>query len=390
MADYNLDDPIQLAKALISYPSVTPDASAAMDALQGWLERLGFTCQRFCFGDDKPVDNLYARLGELEPNLCFAGHLDVVPTGPLDAWSHDPWGGVIQDGILFGRGVVDMKGAVAAWVAALARLDLKAVTKSGSLSLLITGDEEGEAINGTVKLLQAIHEQGERISACVTGEPTSNERLGDTIKIGRRGSMHGWLCVHGRQGHTGYPHLAQNAAHDLVCLLAGLEGWKLDQGSAFFQPSTVAITRITVDNNATNIIPGEARAHFNIRFNDLHDCARLEQKIHDRLKRIVAGRRICYELEVRCSGDSFLTKVSADSFCVHLRDAIKHQTGISSEFSTAGGTSDSRFIKNYCNVVDFGLCGTRMHQIDEAAPVGEIELLARIYQEFIKRFMGYS
>ncbi len=389
---HNIGDACALTRALVRIPSVTPNASTAIDLLQSWLEKMGFTCWRYVFEEPNhaPVDNLYARRGNSAPNLCFAGHLDVVPTGNDDAWEHNPWEGKIVDGYLFGRGCVDMKGSIGAWVSALNSLNLDKMCQQGSLSLLITADEEGEAINGTKKLLQAIDQKNERLDACITGEPTCLQQLGDTIKIGRRGSINFWLEVFGVQGHVGYPHLADNAAHKMVQMLFDIQHWKLDSGNDSFDPSSLSISTINIDNLANNVIPASAKAHFNIRFNDIHTGKKLEQEVRKKLDKICSQftnqqTTTHYHLKTRISGESFLTKPNHLTTC--LEDSIFHQTRIKPCLSTSGGTSDSRFIKNYCPVVDFGLIGTTMHQANEAVLVSELHQLSLIFEDFIKRFL---
>jgi succinyl-diaminopimelate desuccinylase len=378
-------DPIALAAELIRRPSVTPKDEGALDILAARLEALGFTCHRLTFeetGTD-PVDNLYARWGDGAPNICFAGHTDVVPTGTVDSWSFDPFGAVLQDGVLCGRGAVDMKGAIAAFTAAAERFI--AARKSGftgSISYLITGDEEGVAINGTKKVLQWLAARGEKIDACIVGEPTSATELGDMIKIGRRGSMTGRLTVTGVQGHVAYPHLADNAAHRLVKLLHMLTEVPLDDGTEHFQASGLQVTTIDIGNPTTNVIPGTARATFNIRFNDLWTSAKLKQWVADRLSRADSP----YDLKWEISGESFLVPPGVVSDC--LTAAIGKVTGRTPELSTTGGTSDARFIHALCPVAEFGLVGQTMHKVDERVPVADIEQLAEIYVTFLDRFFG--
>ena len=373
-------DPIQLTRDLIRCPSVTPEEGGALDLLQAVLEGLGFACHRLKFSDagTPDIDNLYARLGDKGPNLCFAGHTDVVPTGPVESWSSDPFAGDIRDGELHGRGAADMKGAIACWIAAVARrLDKGPI--DGSISLLITGDEEGPAINGTVKMLQWLVDRNETLDACITGEPTNPDRLGDMMKIGRRGSLNAMLTVEGTQGHVAYPHLADNAAHRLTAMLAALIAEPLDAGSEHFQPSVLQITGIESGMEATNIIPGTARAAFNARFNDLHTSESLTAMLRARLDRAAGGA--AYDLEIKVSGESFYTPPGPLSDLVG--DAVEKVLGIRPELSTTGGTSDSRFIKDHCPVLDFGLVGQTMHKIDERVAVADIENLAAIYEAVI-------
>ncbi len=378
-------DPVALTQDLIRCPSVTPEEGGALDLLQGVLEGLGFTCHRLRFSDDgtPDVDNLYARLGEAKPNLCFAGHTDVVPPGPVEQWNSDPFSGEIRDGEVHGRGAADMKGAIACWIAAVARrLDKGPIV--GSISLLITGDEEGPAINGTAKMLHWLTEQNETLDACITGEPTNPETLGEMIKIGRRGSLNAMLTVAGVQGHVAYPHLADNAAHRLVAMLDALIAEPLDEGSEHFQPSVLQITGIESGMEATNIIPGSARAAFNARFNDLHTSETLTAMLRARLDRAASGA--AYTLDIKVSGESFYTPPGPLSDL--MSDAAEKVLGTRPELSTTGGTSDSRFIKDHCPVLDFGLVGQTMHKIDERVAVADIENLTAIYEAAIDSFFA--
>ena len=379
-------DPVTLAQDLIRCPSVTPAEGGALDLLHSVLEELGFDVTRLPFEEEgtAPIDNLYARFGTASPNLCFAGHTDVVPVGQADAWSVDPFAATIQDGMLIGRGASDMKGAIAAWVAAVSAA-LNEGGFAGSVSLLITGDEEGPAINGTRKMLAALAERGEQIDHCITGEPTNPAELGTMMKIGRRGSLNGYITVRGKQGHTGYPHLADNAAHRLSLMLADLVTWRIDEGSDHFEPSVLSITRIDVDNEATNVIPALATGRFNIRFNDLHTSADLIETLNARLA-AAAGAGVDFDLDVRVSGESFLTPPGLLSDL--LSDACKAVTGNVPELSTTGGTSDSRFIKDHCAVVDFGLVGKTMHQVDERVAVQDISDLSAIYAHVIRQYFS--
>ena len=378
-------DPVALTQDLIRCPSVTPEEGGALDLLQEVLEGLGFTCHRLRFSDagTPDVDNLYARLGDGAPNLCFAGHTDVVPPGPVESWSSDPFSGEIRDGVVQGRGAADMKGAIACWVAAVARrLDKGPI--DGSISLLITGDEEGPAINGTAKILHWLVERDETLDACITGEPTNPEVLGEMVKIGRRGSLNGLLTVEGIQGHVAYPHLADNAAHRLVAMLDALVAEPLDEGSEHFQPSVLQVTGIESGMEATNIIPGSARAAFNARFNDLHTSETLTAMLSKRLDKAAGGA--AYGLEIKVSGESFYTPPGPLSDLVG--DAVEKVLGTRPELSTTGGTSDSRFIKDHCPVLDFGLVGQTMHKIDERVAVTDIENLTAIYEAVIDGYFA--
>jgi succinyl-diaminopimelate desuccinylase len=371
-------DPAALAAALICRPSVTPKDEGALEIVATVLERLGFTCHRLVFGD---VHNLYARCGDDRPNLCFAGHTDVVPAGAAESWSFDPFAATLRDGALCGRGAVDMKGAIAAFIAAAERfLAERGRDFGGSISVLITGDEEGDAINGTRKVLEWLRARGEEIDACVVGEPTSAHFLGDMIKIGRRGSMTGRLTVHGVQGHTAYPHLADNAAHRLVAMLHALTTAELDGGSEHFQPSTLQVSTIDIDNPASNVIPASARAVFNIRFNDRWTSEKLRRWLAEKLD-AVGGR---YTLDISVSGESFL--VTPGTLSDRLTDAIRRVTGRTPELSTTGGTSDARFIQAYCPVAEFGLVGQTMHKVDERVDLADLSALSEIYYTFLSLF----
>lgn len=373
----NMADPVALAQALIRRPSVTPVDAGALDVAQEALERLGFTCRRLVFSEDgfADIDNLYARIGQRGPNFCFAGHTDVVPPGDPALWEHDPFGAEIVDGRLYGRGACDMKSAVAAFIAAAGRfLDARGRDFGGSISLLLTGDEEADAVNGTRKVLDWLARNGERLDACLVGEPTCTTVLGDVMKIGRRGSMTGYLKVTGTQGHVAYPALADNPLPRLVRMLDAITREPLDAGTEHFDPSSLQITTIDVGNRATNVIPAEGRAVFNIRFNDRHDSATLERWLRDRLDAVGED----YELQIRVSGESFLTPPGALSDAVAA--AIERTTGRRPAFDTGGGTSDARFIKDHCPVVEFGLVNRTIHKANEHVETADIERLSRIYQ----------
>jgi len=379
-------DPIALAQDLIRCPSVTPADAGALDVLQKALEGMGFACTRLPFqdpGTDR-VDNLYARLGMAGPNFCFAGHTDVVPVGDAAAWSVDPFGGEIIDGKLFGRGAADMKGAVAAFVGAVSAYLADTPRPAGSISLLITGDEEGPSINGTRKVLDRLREQGERIDACLVGEPTNPRTLGEMMKIGRRGSMNVTLTALGAQGHAAYPHMADNPLPRLAKALTLLAESPLDEGTPHFQPSTLAITSIDVGNPASNVIPAKGTAKFNIRYNDLHTPRGLEAHIRDVLEEVGGA----WDVAVQVSGDAFLTPPGPLSRIV--ADAVEAVTGRVPELSTSGGTSDARFIKDHCPVVEFGLVGASMHKVDEHAAVEDIRRLADIYRAVLTAFFAGS
>ena len=378
-------DPLALTRDLVRCPSVTPAEAGALDLLQASLEGLGFRCRRLKFSapGTPDVDNLYARCGNAAPNFCFAGHIDVVPVGDPAGWSVDPFGASIKGDVLYGRGASDMKGAIASFVAAAARvIAAKGADLAGSISLLITGDEEGPAINGTVKVLHWMAEHGERIDACLVGEPTNPQRLGDMIKIGRRGSLTGRLTVFGTQGHVGYPHLADNPIPRLMQMLSRIDAVELDRGNAHFQASNLEITTIDVGNPTTNIIPGQARATFNIRYNTEQTAAALEAWLRQSLD-AVGGR---YELAIEASSEPFLTPPGRLSELVSR--AIQATVGRTPELSTTGGTSDARFIKNYCPVVEFGLVGQTMHKVDERVRLADLTALAAIYERILKGWFG--
>lgn len=380
----DLIDAVDLARDLIRCPSVTPAEGGALDQLQQTLEGLGFDCHRLNFADTgtPDVDNLYARYGADGPNFCFAGHTDVVPTGPLEEWSAEPFAAEVRDGYLYGRGAVDMKSAIAAFVAATARVMDKGLL-AGSVSLLITGDEEGPAINGTRKMLDWLRARDERIDVCLVGEPTNPSQIGDMMKIGRRGSMNSILTVHGAQGHVAYPHLADNAAHRLVRMLAALTRDPLDEGNEHFQPSSLQITSIDIGNPTENVIPGTAEARFNIRFNDMHTSASLAEWLHQTLDAAASGPDR-YDLSIRVSGESFL--FPPGDFSELIGGSIEAVTGRRPELSTTGGTSDARFIKDYCPVAEFGLVSQTMHKVDERCSLDDIRTLTEIYETILSRF----
>jgi succinyl-diaminopimelate desuccinylase len=375
-------DPVELTRALIRCPSVTPIEGGALDLLQARLAELGFTCHRMTFSEagTEDVENLYARLGETGPNLCYAGHTDVVPPGDLTAWRVDPFSGEVVDGELFGRGAVDMKGAIAAFIAALSAFLHERGGFPGSISLLITGDEEAVSINGTRKVLRWLEGQGERLDACVVGEPTSNRQLGDMVKIGRRGSLNGRLKVFGTQGHTAYPQLADNPLHHLVKMLAPLVGEDLDKGSDHFPPSSLQITSIDVGNSATNVIPAAGLAAFNVRFNDHFDSTAVESWLRDRLNR--QGQ--AYELDIRVSGESFLCPPGPLSEL--LSQAVETVMGHKAELGTTGGTSDARFIKDHCPVAELGLLNATAHKVDERVPLADLIALRDIYRRVLEGY----
>jgi succinyl-diaminopimelate desuccinylase len=374
-------DALALAQALIRRPSVTPKDAGALDILEAILRELGFVTHRLPFGD---VDNLYARLGDGAPHFCFAGHTDVVPVG--DGWKADPFAAEVRDGILYGRGAADMKSAIAAFVSAVARIGKPQEKFKGSVSLLITGDEEGVAVNGTVKLLEWLKARGEKIDHCVVGEPTSVGHAGDTLKIGRRGSINFKIAVTGVQGHVGYPQKAKNPIPVLAELVTQLASHKLDKGNEHFDPSTLAFTNMDVGNEATNVIPGEARAAFNIRFNDKHTPESLTNWVTDKADRLAEESGCRIEISAKTSGVSFLT--APGKFTQLISDTVAGLTGQAPFFSTSGGTSDARFIKDVCPVVELGLAGATMHKADECVPVAEINALTDIYAAILSAYFA--
>ncbi|MFZ1990654.1 MAG: succinyl-diaminopimelate desuccinylase [Alphaproteobacteria bacterium] len=379
-----LIDPIELAQALIKRPSVTPADAGALDVLETALTPLGFKCIRLPFGEGaERIDNLYARIGTSAPHFSFAGHTDVVPPGDEAKWSSAPFAANLHDGRLYGRGAADMKGGIAAFAAAASRHIAKGAF-NGSISLLITGDEEGDSINGTEPMLRWLKANGEHIDHCVVGEPTNRNRLGDMAKIGRRGSFTVTIKSLGVQGHVAYPHLADNPLPRLVALLDRFSKAELDHGTEHFQPSNLEIVTIDTGNKASNVIPAEATARFNIRFNDRHTQAGLRHWVTDEILRFQAEFGGEFETTFQGNGEAFLTAPGA--FTDLICEAIAAETGTTPELSTSGGTSDARFIKDYAPVVEFGLVGDTMHKIDENVPVADIEALTRIYSRVL---VGY-
>ena len=374
-------DPVQFAADLIRCPSVTPADAGALDVLERALTDLGFACTRLPFEEDGTdrVDNLYARLGNEGPHICFAGHTDVVPVGAEADWQVDPFAGEIREQCLWGRGAADMKGAIAAFVAAIAAHLNVHGRPQGSISLLITGDEEGPSINGTRKMLGWLKEKGEIIDDCVVGEPTNPDALGDMIKIGRRGSVNGIVTVSGTQGHVAYPHLADNPVPQLAAMMTALSQAVLDEGTEHFQPSNLEVTSFDVGNATTNVIPAEATARFNIRYNDTWTAETVSAWIKEQLD--AAQGSAGYNLQLSHTGDCFLTE--PNDFVETLSAAVEEVTGRAPVLSTSGGTSDARFIKDVTRVVEFGLVGKTMHKVDERVPVDDIRQLATIYEKLL-------
>ncbi|WP_421578427.1 succinyl-diaminopimelate desuccinylase [Shinella sp. M31] len=389
-------DPIQNLATLIRCPSVTPAEGGALTALAAMLEPLGFTVERMVAAEPgmPDIENLYARIGTEGPHLMFAGHTDVVPVGDAAAWTHDPFAAEIANGEMFGRGAVDMKGGIACFVAAVARHIEKNGPPKGSVSFLITGDEEGPAVNGTIKLLQWAAERGERWDACLVGEPTNPDQLGDMIKIGRRGSVSGTITVHGVQGHAAYPHLADNAVRGIVTLTDALMYPPFDAGTESFQPSNLEVTTIDVGNRATNVVPGKATASFNIRFNDTWTADTVMGEIVRRLDAAAADEKLrpgraplSYDITwAERPSHVFLTR--NNGLIASMSGAVEAVTGRAPKLSTTGGTSDARFIKDYCPVLEFGLVGQTMHMVDERVAVADLETLTVIYETFIERWFG--
>jgi len=378
-------DPLSLSQNLIRCPSVTPLDEGALGVLETALSGLGFACQRLRFEDSETaaIDNLYARIGSLAPHLCFAGHTDVVPLGDEAQWTHAPFGAEVVGDVLYGRGAADMKTAIAAFASAVERHLAKGPLK-GSISFLITGDEEGIAINGTRKMLDWLSNNGQVLDHCIVGEPTSSATSGDTLKIGRRGSINFRVIVRGIQGHVGYPQRALNPIPILAALMNKLASEPLDSGTAHFEPSTLAFTSIDVGNDATNVIPAEAAARFNIRFNDLHTPDTLKLRIEAAAKDVAREMGGEISVVVQVSGVAFLT--APGPFTALLSKAVENVTGQAPIYSTTGGTSDARFIKDYCPVAELGLPGATMHKVDECMPVAEIYRLTDIYESVLDHY----
>lgn len=381
-------DPVALTQALVRCPSVTPTEGGALALIAEVLASEGFTIERPVFSapGTPDVENLYARIGREAPVFVIAGHTDVVPVGDAGAWTRDPFGGTISDGVLHGRGACDMKGGLAAMIAAALRFRRENPGAPGSIAFLVTGDEEGPAVNGTVKLLEWAHARGERFDHCLLGEPTNPATMSDMIKIGRRGSLTGRLTVHGKQGHVGYPHLAENPIRGMVRLLAALEASPLDTGTAHFDPSNLEVTTLDVGNPATNVVPAQARAVFNIRFNDVWTPDTLAAEIERRLRE-AAGNGVRYEIVFEpTNAVAFLTEPGP--FVAMVADAVEAETGRRPALSTTGGTSDARFIKSYCPVVEYGVVGQTMHQVDERVAVADLLTLESITRRLLQTYFA--
>ena len=377
---------LQLAKELIRFPSITPVDAGIMSFLEKKLKSLGFKTKILEFKEKntKPVKNLYARLGNKGPNFCYAGHLDVVPAGNLKDWTVNPFKPAIKKGHLIGRGANDMKSSIAAFVAAVSNFVLSNKKFKGSISFLITGDEEGVAINGTKKVVEYLRKKKEKIDFCLVGEPTNPNKLGEMIKIGRRGSMTGRLSVIGVQGHVAYPQRANNPSTALVQILKELKEIKFDKGTKDFQPTNLEITKININNSADNVIPGLANATFNIRFNNKHSSNSLKKKINKIIQKICKKNKSNFKMEYNVSGEAFLTKPNKTTFMV--RDTIKKITKINPVFSTTGGTSDARFIRKISPCLEFGLVGRTMHKIDEVVALTDLKKLTLIYLNILKNY----
>ncbi len=377
---------LQLAKELIRFPSVTPVDAGVMSFLEKKLKKLGFKTKILEFKEKntKPVKNLYARLGNKSPNFCYAGHLDVVPAGNLNDWTVNPFKPSIKNGHLIGRGANDMKSSIAAFVTAVSKFIQKNKKFNGSISLLITGDEEGVAINGTKKVVEYLKKKKEKINFCLVGEPTNPNKLGEMIKIGRRGSITGKLTVIGVQGHVAYPNRANNPSTALVQILKELKGIKFDKGTKDFQPTNLEITKINIDNSADNVIPGLAYASFNIRFNNKHSSNTLKSKINKIVKKICNKNKSKYKIEYNVSGEAFLTSPNETTYMI--QNTIKEITKIKPKLSTTGGTSDARFIRKISPCLEFGLVGKTMHKVDEVVALKDLKKLTLIYSNILENY----
>jgi len=375
---------LKLAKELMRFPSITPIDAGTMNFLARKLRSLGFKCKllEFKSKNSKPVKNLYARLGKARPNFCYAGHTDVVPPGKLSDWTVNPFKPAVKKNHLIGRGANDMKASVACFVAAVSKFKSKKF--KGSISLLITGDEEGIALNGTKKVVKYLKRKKEKINFCLVGEPTNPNKLGEMIKIGRRGSITGRLTVVGTQGHVAYPHIANNPSNAMVKILKKIKEVKLDKGTKNFQPSNLEITKINIDNHADNVIPGSANAVFNIRFNNKHSSSSLKKKLNAIFKSITKGEKCKFKVQYEVSGQAFLTKPNKTTYMI--QNIIKKITKIKPKLSTVGGTSDARFIRKIAPCLEFGLVGKTMHKIDESVPVSDLKKLTKIYLNILENY----
>ena len=379
---------LTLAKELIKFPSVTPKDAGAIRFLAKQLKKLGFNCKILEFKDknkkSKPIKNIYARLGKKGPNLCYAGHTDVVPPGNIKDWTVNPFKPTIKKNHLIGRGANDMKSSIACFVSAVEKFLKKRKKFNGSISLLITGDEEGFAINGTKKVVDYLKKKKERINFCIVGEPTNPNKLGEMIKIGRRGSISGTIIITGAQGHVAYPHLSNNPINTLVKICRKLNEQKLDKGNKSFQPSNLEITSINVDNKASNVIPATARAQFNVRFNNLHTSSSLKKKINSIVKNLSRKNKCKFKIDFHVSGESFITKPNKTIYMA--RDIIKKITRVKPQFSTTGGTSDARFIRKISPCLEFGLVNKTMHKVDECVSIKDLKNLTKIYLNILEDY----
>jgi succinyl-diaminopimelate desuccinylase len=377
---------LQLAKELIKFPSITPVDAGIMKFLEKKLKKLGFKTKIIEFKEKnfRPVKNLYAKIGNKEPNFCFAGHLDVVPPGNLNDWAVNPFKPSIKKGHLIGRGANDMKSSIAAFVSAVSIFLNKNHKFNGSISLLITGDEEGDAINGTKKVVDYLKKKKEKISFCLVGEPTNPNKLGEMIKIGRRGSLTGKLIIDGIQGHVAYPQRANNPSTTIVKILDELKNIKFDSGTKDFQPTNLEVTRININNSADNVIPGSAEATFNIRFNNKHSSSSIKKRINKILKKISKKNKSKFKIEYRVSGEAFLTKPNNITFMI--QNTIKKITKIKPKLSTTGGTSDARFIRKISPCLEFGLVGKNMHKVNESVALKDLKNLSKIYHNILQKY----
>jgi len=369
---------LKLAKELIRKPSITPKDAGAINLLAKNLRSLGFNCKIINF---KNIKNLYAKLGKSSPNFCYAGHTDVVPPGNINDWSVNPFKPAVKNNRLIGRGANDMKASIACFIAAVSKFKTQNKKFKGSISLLITGDEEGIAINGTKRVVKYLKRKREKINFCLVGEPTNQNKLGEMIKIGRRGSITGRLTVIGSQGHVAYPHRANNPSNTMIKILKRIKELKLDKGTKNFQPSNLEITKINIDNHADNVIPGSANAVFNIRFNDRHSAGSLKKKLNNIFRSITKKAKCKFRIQYEVSGESFLTKPNKTTYMI--QNTIKKITGIKPKLSTSGGTSDARFIRNIAPCLEFGLVGKTMHKVDESVSVSDLKKLTKIYQNIL-------
>ena len=369
---------LKLAKDLIRIPSITPKDAGAIKLLAKHLRSIGFNCKIINF---KNVKNLYAKLGKSSPNFCYAGHTDVVPPGNIKNWTINPFKPIVRNNKLIGRGANDMKASIACFVTAVSRFRNQNKNFKGSISLLITGDEEGIAVNGTKRVVKYLKRKKEKIDFCIVGEPTNPNKLGEMIKIGRRGSLTGRLTVIGSQGHVAYPHRANNPSNTLIKILKRIKDLKLDRGTKNFQPSNLEVTKISVDNHADNVIPGSADAVFNIRFNDKHSSSSLKRKLNKIFKAVTKINKSKFKVSYEVSGEAFLTK--PNKITSMIQNTVKKITGIKPKLSTSGGTSDARFIKNIAPCLEFGLVGKTMHKIDESVSVSDLKKLTKIYENIL-------